>query len=762
MALKLTIRQKITIFIVGTSIILFAFTIGYVSLTSRRMAYTDAVKLTDSYAKRYANNIESWLNSDFAIARTLSSAFQEYRYLPQAQWQELFQRMYRRVITVNPHIDAFWDSWELSNLDPAWDKPYGRYFYIVYRENGILKTKFETRSLTGDPPTYGAMKKAGKESVAEPYISQLQKGQMMTSLAAPLFEKGNFIGLVGIDLVLTRFEELVNEIKPFPSSHAFLLSNKGVFAAHPDTSAFRKNIADRFPRLVEGNKILERVQNGETFNFTYRDEQGRDFYYSFAPIEIGRTGTPWSLGVVVPVDVIMANANRNYNISILVGLIGLAFLIFVVFFMTNTVIGPINRITELLQKIAKGRIDKSMIVSLNTGDEISVMADALAASIEGLNEKAEFAKRIGHGNLDAEMKLLSEDDVLGISLLEMRDSLRKAKQEEELRKIEDEKRKWVNEGVAKFSDLLRQNNNNLQKLSDEIIRNLVWYLNAIQGGIFVSNDNVQNPSFELISAFAYDRKRVIKKTIGQREGLVGTCAAEKDIILLTEIPQEYIEITSGLGGANPNCLLLVPLTVEEEVLGVIEMASFNKFQPHEVDFVKKIAESIASTLHSVRMNAKTAELLQKSQEQAEMMSAQEEEMRQNMEELQATQEEAHRKSMELEGLVNALNSSVFVMEYDLKGIITNVNDTYQHFLGTSREDLIGTHHSDNLVLTDAQRQNYEQFWADLRKGNVRKQTTKLNIRGTEYLLLETYTPIKNQNGEVVKILKIGVDVTNIR
>ncbi len=260
--------------------------------------------------------------------------------------------------------------------------------------------------------------------------------------------------------------------------------------------------------------------------------------------------------------------------------------------------------------------------------------------------KTEFAREIGSGNLKAEVSLLSEDDHLGKSLLEMRDNLQKAKEDEEKRKAEDEKKRWTNEGLAKFGDILRQNNNNLSKLSDEIIKNLVWYLNASLGGIFVLNENREtgDKTFDLVAAFAYDRKRILNKSYQFAEGLVGACAAEKDIIMLTEIPQEYIEITSGLGGTNPNFLLLTPLVNEDEVMGVIEIASLRRFEEHEILFVKEIAKSIATTLHSVKVNSLTAELLMKSKEQAEIMAAQEEEMRQNMEELQATQEESCQKN----------------------------------------------------------------------------------------------------------------------
>lgn len=763
MNIKMNIRQKILVYILGVAVLLFAIIFYFISSSARDIAYNQSVKLTDSYAKQYALNIEGWINQDFAVTRTLATAFLEYKQMPFEKWQDLIYPMYNRIIQTNPHIDAYWDSWELSNLDPKWDKPFGRHFYIAYKRNGVYTSKREIRSLAGDPPTYGHMKIMAKEIIAEPYISELQGKQMMTTLSSPFLENGKFIGLLGADMILTRFQQLVGEIKPYPNSYAFLMSYEGTFIAHPDSALFKNKITDKCPELISQFDVLNKVQKGKTFNFTTRNAKGEKTYYSIAPINIGNTGTPWALGIVVPINDIMAEANRSYNISMLISFVGLILLIAITFFVTNTITNPIKQITSLLQEVAKGKIDKSMSIKLNTGDEIAVMADALTESIKGINAKTEFAREIGSGNLDARVDLLSKEDLLGKSLIEMRDNLKTAREEEESRKLEEEKKKWVNEGLAKFGEILRQNNDNLSLLCDEIIKNLVWYLNASLGGIFILNENKEtgDKSFDMVSAFAYDRKRFLNKSYHFAEGLIGACAAEKDVIMLSEIPQEYIEITSGLGGANPNFLFLVPLITEDQVMGVIELASLRKFKVHEVNFIKELAKSIATTLHSVKVNALTAELFMKSKEQAEMMAAQEEEMRQNMEELQATQEEAARKTFELEGLVSALNASSYVMEYDINGFVTNINDGYLKLLGIKREEVIGMHHTDGIIMSDHDKEDYTKFWGELQKGFIKKRKTKLKARNETVMLLETYTPILDQHGEVSKILKIAIDITNI-
>lgn len=288
-------------------------------------------------------------------------------------------------------------------------------------------------------------------------------------------------------------------------------------------------------------------------------------------------------------------------------------------------------------------------------DEIGQMFAVLNKLINRLKTLSNFSVEIGKGKFESELESLSEKDLLGNSLINMREELKKAAVEEEKRRLEDEKRNWATQGIAKFGDILRQNNDNMEELSYNVISELVQYLEANQGGLFLINNNNEDDLFiELIACHAYDRRKFLKKRIEMKEGLAGRCVQEKVSIYLTEIPEDYIYITSGLGGSNPRSLLLVPMLLNEEIFGVIEIASFKFFEDYQIDFVEKIGESIASTFSGVRINFKTTLLLEQTKQQAEEMQAQEEEMRQNLEELQATQEQSARREEELKKALHEL------------------------------------------------------------------------------------------------------------
>ncbi|MCK4661472.1 MAG: GAF domain-containing protein [Bacteroidales bacterium] len=766
MKLKLNINSKLLLYIITISLIIYATAIGYISINSKISAYNDATKIADKHLHEYASKIETKFNEQMAVVRTLSQAFATYKLLPEDEWKELFSNMYENIFNNNPDFYAIWDSWELSFIDSAWNKPHGRYIKTYWRENNEIKNISYLKSLDGDPETYAVTKAAGIESIWEPYFDVFDEGKtiqiFMTSLISPLLENGRFMGLVGIDIDIKMFHNLVNEIKPFKNTTAYLLSYEGVFAGHPNEKLIGQNFIDIYPDIAKKYEIVDNIKNGEYLSFKEKDKKNGEFYYhTFAPIIVGQTVTPWSLCIKVPVKIIMQEANKNFIISIIIGLIGLLILTIIIWIIARSISKPLIKTTKLLKYLSKGKIENTEKLIITTKDEIGEMSKSLNTLIDGLNNTANFAKQIGQGNLDAEFQLLGEEDVLGNSLLEMRKNLKHAEEEEEKRKTEAEKQNWITQGVAKFGDILRQNNNNLDLLSFNIISNLINYLNANQGAIYMLNDKDKNDIyFEVKSAIAYGRKKIIDSKIIIGEGLVGRCAFEKMTIFITDVPDNYSKITSGLGEANPRCVLFVPLLFNDEVFGVIELLSFTKFEDYQISFVEKVNENIASTISSVKINEKTAELLEQSQKQSEELHSQEEEMRQNIEEMHATQEEFTNREIVLKGMVNAINSVSLIAEYDLDGVLIKINDKFCKLLGLPEEKLVGKNHG-SLIETDKKSiKNHSELWNDLRNGIKKKIKENFTIGNKNLWLSQEFVPVLDDSGTPIKVICIAFDITD--
>ncbi len=333
--------------------------------------------------------------------------------------------------------------------------------------------------------------------------------------------------------------------------------------------------------------------------------------------------------------------------AILLSTVLLATVISVVLY--RGIIRPINRIGQVVRQMGEGDIPE--IPAFRT-TEVDEMAQSVRKLAKGLQDTTAFAQSIGGGDFAASFTTLSDKDILGNALIAMRDNLQKvARQEEE--------RKWANEGYTTFIDILRNHVDSLAELGTRLLASVVKYLKVNQGGLFILNEEApEDVHLELVACYAWGKRKFVQKQIRRGEGLVGQAWIEGDKIYLTEVPPDYVKITSGLGESTPSAVLILPLRFNEQIYGVIELASFTPLEPHQVALLEKMAESVASSVATLKINQKTQLLLQQSREQSDRMQAQEEMMRQNLEEIQATAEASFRKEQEYLARITQLEAEL--------------------------------------------------------------------------------------------------------
>lgn len=259
---------------------------------------------------------------------------------------------------------------------------------------------------------------------------------------------------------------------------------------------------------------------------------------------------------------------------------------------------------------------------------------------ERIDNTANFAKQIGEGDYQSEFTIDGEDDILGKSLLLMRDNLHQNKEKE----IDQN---WIAEGKDLISNILRIHNK-VEDLSYDVIVNLIKYTRIIQGALYIFDDDARK--LVNMATYAYNRRKYINQEFNVGQGLIGQCAYEMDYIYRTEIPDDYATITSGiLGEKKPRSILIVPLITDEKLQGVIEFASLNdEISDLTIKFLRELGEIIARTIFNLRVNQKTEKLLLEAQKMTEELQENEEQLRQNAEEMRATQEELKKSNEKLE------------------------------------------------------------------------------------------------------------------
>jgi transcriptional regulator with GAF, ATPase, and Fis domain len=207
--------------------------------------------------------------------------------------------------------------------------------------------------------------------------------------------------------------------------------------------------------------------------------------------------------------------------------------------------------------------------------------------------------------------------------------------------------KWLNEGIVLIGEVIRKNKDNTRTLAQQLLSNLIQYLDVQYGGFFIyRKESDTNEYLELIASYGFDSHRNQERKILCNEGITGACFTEKKLMRIDNLPESYV-IVSGLGKAKLNSLVLIPLKLHGDVTGVIEIAAVGNIGDKAVNLLETIAENIASNLLTLEAREQIEKLYKASQDQTARLHEQEEEMRQQMEELQATQEENHRREMKL-------------------------------------------------------------------------------------------------------------------
>lgn len=386
-----------------------------------------------------------------------------------------------------------------------------------------------------------------------------------------------------------------------------------------------------------------------------------------------------------------------------------------------------------------------------------------------LERNINFARQIASGNFETNIET-SDEDVLGKSLAEMNRNLKAAAEE-------NRNRNWTMVGIARIAEIIRVSNHKMEDLANQIVAYLVKYLNACQGGIFVLNDSNQEDQFlELKGCYAYDRKKYLERKVEIGEGLIGQAVMERETTYLKVIPQDYLHITSGLGHANPNTLIIVPLKTEDQVVGALEIASFNQFADYQREFLEKVSENIASSIIFTKNQDKTTKLLQDSQVLGEQLRAQEEEMRQNMEELQATQEDLQRKNSEMENAQKELTKERYLLEAlmktttdsiyfkDLKSRFIRISNNLAKAFGVNDpQEVVGKSDFDFFTEEHA-RPAYEAEQEIIRTEkpliNVTEKETWED--GRETYVSTSKMPLRDLNNNIVGTFGISRDVTEAK
>ncbi|MES2139618.1 MAG: response regulator [Bacteroidota bacterium] len=260
----------------------------------------------------------------------------------------------------------------------------------------------------------------------------------------------------------------------------------------------------------------------------------------------------------------------------------------------------------------------------NLTENVNQLAENLTTQVRSISE---VASAVTKGDLtrnirvDAKGEVKELKDTINLMITNLRETT-----------LLNQEQDWLKSNLTKFNQML-QGQKDLKTVARRILSELAQVVSAHYGAFYIVAADEVFPKLKLFASYAYKSEKHIPKEFLFGEGLVGQCALEKERILLSNIPDSYVKINSGLGKAKPSNLILLPVLFENHVKAVIELGTLDSFSQTHLDFLSRLTESIGIVLNTIQTNTRTEVLLSQSQSLTSALKIQQDELRRTNDEL---------------------------------------------------------------------------------------------------------------------------------
>jgi HAMP domain-containing protein/signal transduction histidine kinase/DNA-binding response OmpR family regulator len=277
----------------------------------------------------------------------------------------------------------------------------------------------------------------------------------------------------------------------------------------------------------------------------------------------------------------------------------------------------------------------------NLTENVNQLAENLTTQVRAISD---VASSVTKGDLTQMIRVEAKGEVE-----ELKDTINQMIVNLKKTTLRNQEQDWLKSNLAKFTQML-QGQKDLNTVTQRILSELAQVVNAQKGLFYIlkQDENGQNSKLKLFAAYAYSDQSTLLQEFALGQGLVGQCAVNKERILLTNVPEDYIKISSGLGKSNPINLVILPVLFEKEIKAVIELASFDTFSETHLDFLSQLTESIGIVLNTIEANSRTEGLLEQSQSLADELRRTNEQLQDKAQLMVKQKEEVEGKNKEVE------------------------------------------------------------------------------------------------------------------
>jgi methyl-accepting chemotaxis protein len=384
MKIKMNLRRRLFLSIVGAVFILNQITMTFIGMRTANQSKEAALEISKTKSKEIALEVENYLNQAIETGMSLSTTFSAMRLNEPSRTD--VENILKRTLQANENFKAVWTMWEKDQFDGKdeiflTDQTYaqtsGRLNLTFYKQGNTLIPEPGTDEQYGED-YYTLPKNSGENYVLDPYeysyTGNANDNVYETTVAVPILDHGKIIGVIGIDIELSRLNDLIGQSKLYQTGFASVISHEMQVAAHPNPKWLKKNISE----IIDDEQTILNIKAGAEFNKVYKK-----LFRCFYPIHLKGFSKQWVVMVEIPTSEVNAQTNRLLGVTIGLNILFLIILSILVFLIAGNLSKPIVQGSLLAKKIAEGKLVANAHFS-SRDDEVGEMTASLVTMSEKL------------------------------------------------------------------------------------------------------------------------------------------------------------------------------------------------------------------------------------------------------------------------------------------------------------------------------------------------------------------------------------------
>ncbi len=749
------------------SIILLALIIPQINSTNKKIVFQKYINETRAEAITVQSNINKYV----LLINNLHRTFNKYHQIPINQRRSFYSSILKDIIQKNTELHSIFTLWKPESFDTLQTidsilntRVKGQFGYWLYSTGNIFDSlnitlqnfsllyEYASRLNKAFPATYIII------APLKEYSAQLSDTLFLARFITAIRDSNNVIeGIVGFDIPV---DVLLNQLSPEELIKISIFDKKLTYIYNADKLLIGLKITTLYPNLQQ-TSFVRAIKDGKPY-FNFGEFFGRKAFVFVYPIKIS-SHNHWSLVKTLPSTIFSKFYSHFINLFIIIFVIFALFTTIAIFVVLQQIFHTqVKNFENLINKIYEGDPDLKIESQLFKFVEFKNIQNILTKLIDKTKAQIKFTNELIAGNYDIEpLPKTSDKDLLTEALNKLAQHLRQTQQEQERLRRQQQIETWKSLGLAKINEILRQYINDLENLAYETIKELTDYLDAQVGAFFYY---VQNPDgedyLELIGYYGYNRKIYEKKKLPLGDGLSGSVALEKKPII-TKVPDDYVELATGLGKAKPNFIAVYPLIANDIIYGTIEIAKIDPFEQQHIEFLNDISVVIASSLASAKISTETQKLLEQSRNATLQMQQKQKELEKTIEQLEKLRQESENQRNKLQAIVNALNKIVYYIEFSLDTKVITINKLLLNTLGISYAEATAKNYFDLFQIPIDELDKHKNYWETVKSGKTVQYELKAQLPEKTIWIKAVLVPIYMQN-QIDRILFIGIDITSLK